>query len=229
MSARQDGCGADVAAYALGALGDDEARAFERHLEGCELCRRDLADLQPVVAALPAAAERVDPPPALRKRIMRVVEEEARERGRAEAPRRASRFGWIRLRPLPALAAACVLLLAGLGIGIALQGDDETQTYAAQTRVPGASAELRVEGDDSTLFVEGMPPPPRGRVYQVWLQRDRGTPQPTDALFTVAGDGSAQVAVPGGVDGVRAVLVTDEPDGGSRVPTRTPAMVVRTT
>jgi hypothetical protein len=55
-------------------------------------------------------------------------------------------------------------------------------------------------------------------VYEVWIKR-AGAPLPTDALFTVAADGAATVGVPGGVSGVREVLVTSEPRGGSRAPT----------
>jgi hypothetical protein len=43
------------------------------------------------------------------------------------------------------------------------------------------------------------------------------TPEPTDVLFTPRGDGSAVAAIPS-VDGVRQVLVTDEPPGGRDEP-----------
>ncbi len=52
-----------------------------------------------------------------------------------------------------------------------------------------------------------------------------GRPLPTDALFTVSAAGAASVGVPGGVSGVREVMVTSEPLGGSRVPTL-PALIV---
>ena len=39
-------------------------------------------------------------------------------------------------------------------------------------------------------------------------------------LWSTRGDGSAEVAVPGSLDGVEAVLVTDEPAGGSAKPTQ---------
>ncbi|HYM57033.1 MAG TPA: anti-sigma factor, partial [Solirubrobacteraceae bacterium] len=70
------------------------------------------------------------------------------------------------------------------------------------------------------------PAPPQGRVYQVWLDRGGSTPEPTSALFTTRGDGSASVAVPGSLRGVRQILVTDEPVGGSELPTRRPIISV---
>jgi hypothetical protein len=59
----------------------------------------------------------------------------------------------------------------------------------------------------------------------VWLTRPGAEPAPTDALFAPSRDGTASVNVPGGVSGVAQVLVTDEPMGGSRKPTRTPVVV----
>jgi anti-sigma factor RsiW len=217
-----NGCGSDVAAYALGALTDDETRRFEDHLRTCELCRTDLAQLRPVVDALPAAAEPMQPPPALKKRIMSVVESEARERERAERPRRRQ---FLSFRPLPALAAACVLLLAGVGIGLAVLQDDQRTVDGQFLRASG-SVEMRVEDGRGTLEIEDMPQAPQGRVYQVWTQRFGEDPKPTDALFTVDGDGSASVSVPG-VEGVDQVLVTDEPPRGSRAPSTKPYLAVR--
>jgi anti-sigma-K factor RskA len=219
----------EVAAYALGALGPDDARRFEQHLEQCEECQVELSELRPVVAALPAAADPVAPPPALRQRIMAVVESEAvaRRPEPVEAPSAWRRFvdG---LRPLPVAAAACALVLAGLGIGVALNAGDEPRTYPAQVDVRGASAELVVEGGDTAeLVVHGMRPPPDGRVYQVWVKHRGRGPAPTDALFTVGRDGNAHVDVPGSVEGVEAILVTDEPEGGSEQPTRAPVIVAR--
>jgi hypothetical protein len=81
------------------------------------------------------------------------------------------------------------------------------------------------DGNGAKLVVAGMPAPAEGRVYQVWLDRGgAGTPQPTDALFSVSRTGHASVDVPGDLGGVKAVLVTDEPLGGSRTPTRAPVI-----
>jgi hypothetical protein len=50
---------------------------------------------------------------------------------------------------------------------------------------------------------------------------------PTDALFVVNRAGGAHVAVPGDLQGVERVLVTDEPRGGSRAPTGKPVIVAQ--
>ncbi len=227
MSTHANGCGSDVAAYALGALTGEESRRFEAHLRTCHLCHDDLEQLRPVVDALPAAAEPVAPPPALKKRIMSVVEGEARERERAARPQR--RRAWS-LRPVPALVAACALLLAGLGIGLAvLPGDEgvEVADHNGQCIRGCERVAMHVESGHGTLKVEGMDAPPEGRIYQVWTQRYGRDPEPTDALFTVDKYGSASVDVPGDAEEIDQVLVTDEPRGGSEAPTTAPYLAVR--
>ena len=223
MSTRPTGCGEDVAAYALGALEPEHARDFERHLRECELCAADLASLAPAVAALPETAEPVDPPADLKKRIMAVVESEAKERRAAESPRRReSRFGFRLLAPVAAAAAAVVIAVVVIG------GGGETASPEVIAEPQGAKVELKMDDGRGTLVVEGMPAPSEDHVYQVWKQRGQEAPEPTDALFTPTRDGHASVAVPGDMEGVDRVLVSTEPAGGSERPTTAAAIVVET-
>ena len=66
-----------AAAYLLDALADDERADFERHLDGCHDCRRDVERLRVASDALPASARQVAPPPELKDRIMAIVNAEA--------------------------------------------------------------------------------------------------------------------------------------------------------
>jgi anti-sigma-K factor RskA len=253
----------DAGAWVLGALPDDERERFASHLPGCEVCTREVAELQMVADTLPLAAAQVAPPPELKERIMSIVRAEAAvmeaagaaadvvpaaeapaEPGTAQPgaapaapaptparPRRERRPWWrlpsLALRPIPAAVAAAVLIAIGVGGGVLLTGGDEGRTVQAQVvapSAPGARASLTVGDDRATLRVRDFPPPPRGRVYQVWLKRPGRPPDPTTALFTTR-DGDATVEVPGSVAGVDQVLVTAEPDGGSRQPTRDPVII----
>ena len=138
-------------AHAVGALEPDEWAEVERHLAGCPDCRRRAAELADVAAALPwalAAASPVQPPTALKARILASVPalpgpapagtgRGATTEGRAssETGRIASAGGALRPRPLRlsdrwrrpwgrsgALArlAAVVLLLLALGWSVRL-------------------------------------------------------------------------------------------------------------
>ncbi|HEX7609416.1 MAG TPA: anti-sigma factor [Solirubrobacteraceae bacterium] len=90
----------------------------------------------------------------------------------------------------------------------------------------GLSASLRRVGDHGELIVSGMRQPPFGEAYEVWLLRPGRPPAATDALFAVTAAGSATVDVPGPLSGVRDVMVTPEPLGGSASPTAPAALSV---
>jgi len=77
----------DLAAYMLGALEPTEAAALERHTEGCERCRAEIRWLTPAVDALPESAERLEPPPELRERLMAEVRADAGQAGAESAER----------------------------------------------------------------------------------------------------------------------------------------------
>jgi anti-sigma-K factor RskA len=225
-----------VGAYLLGALDPGERERFDKHLAECVACRRDVDELRVAADALPMSVPPIKPPPALKQRIMAVVDSEAELLAatgrRADEPERARRrrrtFGAWLLRPGVALACALVLLAAGGLAGALLRGGDGTRTVVAQTRSPGAQVRLEIRDDGSTLVARHMPAPPQGRIYQVWLKRPGRDPEPTSVLWSTRGDGSAEVAVPGSLDGVEAVLVTDEPPGGSDVPSTQPVISAAT-
>jgi hypothetical protein len=99
----------------------------------------------------------------------------------------------------------------------------------ATTEAPGADVRLEIRDDGSKLVAENMPAPPSGRIYQVWLKRPGRDPEPTSVLWSTRGDGSAEVAVPGSLEGVEAVLVTHEPPGGSDEPSGPPVISAVTT
>jgi anti-sigma-K factor RskA len=235
----------------LGALPEDERERFAAHLAGCDVCRREVAALQMVADTLPLAAPQMAPPPELKERIMSTVRAEAAvlEAAGPEADaapgvpvpapgpapkrpkqkRRRWRLPALALRPIPAALAAAVLIALGVGGGILLSGGESGKTVQAQVVAPAspaARASLTVADDRATLKVDDFPSPPPGRVYQVWLKRPGRPPDPTTALFRVRG-GNATVDVPGSMKGVDQVLVTAEPDGGSRAPTRDPIIVAQ--
>jgi len=231
----------DAGSYVLRALPDDEHERFEAHLATCDGCRREVADLQMAADTLPLAAVQVGPPPELRDRIMAIVHSEAEllnaagartdepaAAAAAKAPRRKRRWS-LSLRPLPAAIAASALVAAGVIGGVVLTGADNTKTVTGTVRIasaPTAQASLLLSDDATKLEVRRMPPPPSGKVYQVWLKRPNQDPAPTTALFRTDANGSADVEIQRGrLKGVEQVLVTAEPDGGSMAPTSAPVIV----
>ena len=59
-----------AALFALDALGGEERRAFATHAATCVECQGEVASLRAVGAALAYAVPQIDPPPALRTRVL---------------------------------------------------------------------------------------------------------------------------------------------------------------
>jgi anti-sigma-K factor RskA len=238
MSADEDRIRDDAAAWVLGALTDEEARDFERLMETSAVAREEVEELRRATDVLPFAAEPVAPPPELRSRIMAAVESEAQLLRAADAtadrpPQRRRLSGRLAfLRPLPLAAAACALLLAGLGAGLLVAGggDEPARTIAAEVTGQGgagASARLVVDDGRGELVVDGLRSPGEGRVYQVWLLHEgETTPVPAGSLFDVDSSGRGAAAVTD-LEDVQAVMVSSEPRGGSEQPTTDPVAVAR--
>jgi hypothetical protein len=226
----------DAASYVLRAMPDGEWEAYQDHVARCAPCAEKVAELGFVADALLSGVPQLSAPPPLRDRVMAIVGAESellRATGHGAdraAPVQPPRRWRLRpLRPRPAIALACVALAVGIGGGALLSSGDGGVTprmVVARVEAPGAKARVRMTADGAKLEVSRMPPPPEGRIYQVWLHRGgaRTPPVPTDALFSVTRDGDASVDVPGDLRDVDAVLVTDEPPGGSRRPTRAPVI-----
>jgi hypothetical protein len=210
---------AEAGAFVLGALGDED-RAYRAHLAGCSICRAEVAALRPVIHAVPSSVPEAVASDELRARVMAIVRSEAELLKAAGpeadlAPRRPR--GW--LPPARALAAAGMLAAAALAAGLIINSSGPA-TRAIPARIafasPRAHGVLRELGNRGELVLSGMPEPPPGKIYEVWVQRARKPPTPTNALFTVTSGGGGSVGVPESLGGVREVLVSAEPLGGSR-------------
>jgi anti-sigma-K factor RskA len=113
-----------AALYALGALSQIEARAFENHIaDGCEVCQAEVAGFDGVVGLLGLAAPPVSPPPHLRETLTAMIAKEPRTigfdlgaAGRAHpqwGARRERRSLWT---ALPWAVAACLAVVAVISV-----------------------------------------------------------------------------------------------------------------
>jgi anti-sigma-K factor RskA len=216
----------ECAPYVLGALTEPEHDAFAAHLAMCAECRAEVASLQAVASTLAAAVPQWQAPAVLKSRVMSTVESEAALRDEHAPVPPARRGRARRALPTPALGwLAAALVLVALVLVLALAGSGGgTRVISAQVTIPRASASLHLSSGHAELTIADMPQSAPGRVYEVWLKR-AGGPLPTDVLFTVSSRGAATVAVPGPLAGLRAVMVTSEPEGGTLVPTTQPLIV----
>ena len=193
--------------------------AVDRHLAGCDPCRRDLAAVAVAASALrdtarlefPGAADLPPPAPV------------AGSPGSA-LPVPGRRGRWL-------LGAAAVVLALVLGIGgLTLGGDrgaghGQTVTLAAPAGGASAQAHMRGAGDDQvmTLTASNLPRPPAGAWYEVWLVGDAGEAFPVGVL---APDGEGVWSLPADMAArFRAIEVTLEQADGD--PSRSNRSVLR--
>jgi hypothetical protein len=219
----------DAAPYVLGAL--EDADSYREHLRECPTCRAEVGELQLAADMLGATAAPAVAPKALRERVLATVRSEAellRAAGdTSEPPRR--RGGGARSRRLSfATAGVAVAAAAAVIAVLVINPGASTREHVTSGQVaavaPGARATLRQRDGRADMVVSGLPRPALGKIYEVWLKRGTGSPQPTDALFSVTSRGSGAVDVPNSLQGVKEVLVTSEPLGGSTQPTSPPVI-----
>ena len=189
-----------TAAYALDALGPDEAEAYERHLGQCEECREQLAELNEGAAALAFGTVAPAPPARLRASILDAA---AAERSNVVPLLRRRWVG--RVLAVAAAAAACVIV----GFAVSL----------SQSSRPPVSWKLSVgPTGKATLGVSGLAAAPHGKMYEAWLIPAGRPPRPA-GLFSGSTSG---VHLHGTVPQLGVVAVTVEPAGGSNAPTTKP-------
>ena len=223
MSAQDhDAWRSDLAAYLLGALEPEESERLERHLSECGDCRERLAWLRSAVEVLPESVSQLQPPPQLRARLMEEVRESAGQ-GREAQVRSGGLRRWL-TRPAAVAVGTVALIAAGVAGYELGTGGGATTTITGPQSKSGALAQLERSGDGGTLQVSGLSQLPRSQVYQAWVQRS-GHMEPS-SLFAARSNGMGTAAIPHGLNGAQAVVVTVEPHGGSRQPTSPPLVSV---
>ncbi|HLW48630.1 MAG TPA: anti-sigma factor [bacterium] len=223
-----------IAGYALRALAVEDARDVEAHLATCDECRRELALFRDAAATLAAGFAPVEPPAALRGRVLDGVRPRARF-GRLGT-------GWtIGL----AAAAAVIVMLAGLAVSLeqrlgALTGRVESETQALALLADPASHVVTLSGsaagsvrfvfDPTTgrgaLVAIGLRDPGPDFVYQLWLVAG-ATPR-SAGVFRPASGTAVIVAVGADFPRYQAVAISVEhgPNGAAR-PSTAPVLAAR--
>ncbi len=227
-------------AFALDAVSDVERAQFARHLEQCESCAQEVAELRATAGRLGAAMAE-EPPARLKPRVLSVMHATRQlpprtRPGPHERARRSSRAP--RWAVVVSTAAAVVGLGAG-GVfgGIALttqnqlnaaQGrlDQAKDTYApvaallaapdsktghGQSKIGGGATVIASRSLDRVMLMDaGLPPQPSGQVYQAWLMAGTTPPRPAGLI-----SGNGGLVIADGVGGADKVALSVEQAGGS--------------
>lgn len=203
------------AAYALDALDEDERRAYEDHLAGCERCRAEVAAFSSTAEALAYAVGPAGPPPMLRDRIL-VAARDERPNVVPVRPR------WV--YPVAAVAAVAACVAIGLGVwNVSLHNQLSSGQALQSVPLTGAPGSLVVGSSGSAaLVLYRLDAAPAGKTYEAWVIRGKRAPVPA-GLFR--GGGATFFPIDGKVRKGSVVAVTVEPAGGSEAPTTKPFVV----
>ncbi|MGH2938663.1 MAG: anti-sigma factor domain-containing protein [Solirubrobacterales bacterium] len=224
----------EVAAYAIDALEPAQVAGLEKHMAGCKRCQEELRWLSPAVQALPEAVESQAPPPELKERLMAEVRADAAaEERRQRAESRPGIGEWLRglnvggltWKPLAGLALAILAIAGGVGYAVGTGGGSGgAHTTEVEPGPNGVAAKVVTEDDRGEVHLTGIEQLPNGRILEAWVERD-GIVEPVPALFAPDQAGRASTTIESMKD-VTLVMVTREPEGGSKKPTSNPVVEV---
>ena len=236
--------------YALDALDSTaEQERFERHLNRCGDCTRDVRGFQATATRLGMAAAQ-PAPPQMRDRVMAAVATTRQVPASEEHARHARPAQ--RSRPLTRLAMAggALAVVAAVILAIALV-NTKHQLNQAQHQLSQAQAQLQAITAVQTatdakvitkrttvggivtvtssaakrqmvLTTAGLPPLTPGKVYQLWLIGHPPNKIRSEGLLAPAHNGRTGPVLISGVLAGDTFGVTVEPAGGTIQPTVTP-------
>jgi len=226
--------------YVLDALSGPERDSFEHHLQQCPLCQDEVRGLRETAARL-GLAKTLDPPPQLRPRVLAaayrtrqlpppVSERLTLDRRRVRIPRLAA-----------ALAAACLAIVAGLGITQAVTRHQPAGAPAASAAISRivAAPDARTETERATaggtvtvvvsadqraavVSARGLRSLSSAQTYQLWVIGPDGA----RSAGLLSGTGQAGPVLASGVEPGDRIGITVEPAGGTSSPTTTPLVAV---
>jgi anti-sigma-K factor RskA len=211
-----------VASYALDAISDGERAEIDRRVnaapaEVSAAFDEELRAIREMMAVLTHLTA-LEPPRALRERILSAVEPSSLRRNRWRTA-------------TVAAAAAVAIAVAGFGAGIALRPASPPASVAEQvfgaadvrsvsTVIPAGGTATVVysrERDAAVLVLSSVSPPAADTVYQMWLL-DNGKPRSAGTLGAAI-VGPSTTAVVRDLGTASTLAFTVEPGSGSAQPT----------
>lgn len=246
----------EVGALALGALASDEARLVSAHVENCAVCSAELDAMTKIVAAMPTAPWGGTMAPGRNSEIRgRLIARAAESVARGKSSGNLSRvfavaasvavialgLGYYNQRSsqrdFVVAAAKRDSVIAALNALVrernaelaAITGPSVTVMELSSTGIHPPTARMFWDKATNkwTLFAHGLPTPTAGRTYELWLvTADKKIPA---GIFKPGSDGSAVVRATYALQpaDLKAIAITDEPDGGVSAPTGAVVLAAR--
>jgi anti-sigma-K factor RskA len=214
--------------YALHAIPESERADIDRRIAAAapEVAQAFADEVRAVreTMAVISAATAVEPPHELRDRVLAEIDP-------SKVAQLQPRRRW--QTAVLAAAAAVVIGLGALGVGMALRPEPKMSTaeqvFAAPDvrttsgDIPGGGTATVVfsrEKNAGVLVMNNVAPPKTGTVYQMWLINDEG-PHSAGTMDAQAVAPSTTAVLPN-LDGSTTLAFTVEPPGGSPQPSSEP-------
>lgn len=235
-----------LASYAIGALPEDEMPLIRDHILTCEECMQEADAFAAAVPALALTVEPVALPAGFADSVLDKIRDQQPSEAKARVGRTWSLF--------PRLAVGGLAIVAALLAGAFLDARSDArrterelvaleQTVQRNEEVlsslvrhddgwrlegaTGAVGRMVPSQDGATFAAAGLPAPPEGHIYQLWLLRGAcgdGPCAPTSAGTFDVDSGLVVVDVEQSVRNFAGAAVTLEPAGGSEQPTTDPLL-----
>jgi anti-sigma-K factor RskA len=229
-----------IPAFALDCLDSDEEAAVLQHLDSCSECQAELRAYRAVVDHLPLATPDAVPSTAIKKGLMKRIDQSVQQSGLVEVklvePKpslwarisdrlRSSSPAW----SLASLALVVVLLVSNLVLlrqvyqpkGNGGQTALRVVNLTGTNNAPQATGMIVISenGEQGTMVVDQLPALTPDRAYQLWLIKDGK--RTSGGVFSVDYEGYASlwVSAPEPLADYTSFGITIEPAGGSPGPT----------
>ncbi len=228
-----DDIGELLGALALDALSADERRDVEAHVKDCATCTAEVAQLRLTAGDLALLVPEREPPPALRTRLMNLVEADRRQWLEQQAKQAVSvdaaqrRAGWwVRIPKLAyPIAGGLAVALVLLAVIILNQRGVTVHTYQSHGVVAqvvkgvalgGMTATVEVRSDHTTAVrFDHLPTLPKELAYELWLVPAKGAPVPISG-FVAGANHTFSARYQRSAQGFSAVAVSIERAPGDR-------------
>jgi anti-sigma-K factor RskA len=231
-------------AYSVDAIDDDSERArFEHHLRRCQQCSDEVRGMAATTTRLGFATSAAAPP-QMRDHVLAAVSRTRQlpplvDHGSVPSeprPRRMPRSAWVAVAASLAVIVVLTTMLArtqgeldkatarDAAVAAVLAAPDTRVITQATSAGGSATAVYSLARHALVVASAQLPPPPHGKVYELWLL---GPPRvrPAGLLPATTGGHTAPVLVAGLVSGDQLGM-TVEPAGGTSRPTTTPIVVL---
>lgn len=179
--------------YVLGALGPEEEREVERHLEACPACRKEERGLRDTHERLAGAAIAAGAaPPHLKHRVLAALPPRGDETPPVRELERTRRLRWV----APVVAAALLVAVALAAYSVGVFGRAETTALEPTGLAPEAGGAVEIErataGTAAELEVWGLPRTGPNEYYELWFGREEG--RVSAGTFTVDDEGHGRLS-----------------------------------